>query len=411
MVRRTKNPSNFFELSKFRRRLVILVLLSIFSILISRSFFLQGMQTDFLQKKGRAYSDRTEKLHAYRGKVLDRNGELLAQSSPVETIIVNPIRVTINGQQKKKLARLLELRVEHLEEKLNKKNKQYIYLLRNGSPELAKKVLKLQIPGIFTEKHYKRYYPKKETTAHLLGFTNIDGIGQEGIEYYSNDHLSGEPGYKKVIKDRDGKIVDDLQDIKIPVDGKDIQLSIDRRLQWSSYKALRQAVEKHGAISGSAVLLDAKTGAILSMTNYPSYNPNDKKKPKDKIRNRVVTDMFEPGSTIKPITISVALEKNKAKPESIINTEKGFYRVNSRLTVRDTKANGEISVSQIIQKSSNVGTTLISEKIDSKDLWATFNLFGLGVKTGIEFPGETSGTVHHYKNWRKTEHASNSYGY
>ena len=412
MVRKAKTPSNFFELSTFRRRLVLLVLLSLFATLISRSFYLQGMQTDFLQKKGRATSNRTEDLHAYRGKVIDRHGEILAISSPVQTIWANPPEVEMTLLQKKKLARLLELRVEHLEQRINKKDKQYIYLKRRASPELANRVLQLKIPGIRTEKNYDRFYPERETTAHLVGFTNIDGLGQEGIERHANNLLSGIPGYKKVLKDNLGRIVDDLQDIKIPVDGRDVQLAIDKRLQYSSYQALKKAVEKHGATSGSAVLLDAKTGEVLSMTNYPSFNPNSKRKPTERIRNKVVTDIFEPGSTIKPLTISAALESNIVKPESVIDTEKGHYRLGgSRFTVRDTKAYGIISVSEVIQKSSNVGTTIISEKLDSKYLWSTINLFGLGIKTGIEFPGETSGKVHHYKKWRKTEHATISYGY
>ena len=412
MVRKAKTPSNFFELSTFRRRLVLLVLLSLFATLISRSFYLQGMQTDFLQKKGRATSNRTEDLHAYRGKVIDRHGEILAISSPVQTIWANPPEVEMTLLQKKKLARLLELRVEHLEQRINKKDKQYIYLKRRASPELANRVLQLKIPGIRTEKNYDRFYPERETTAHLVGFTNIDGLGQEGIERHADNLLSGIPGYKKVLKDNLGRIVDDLQDIKIPVDGRDVQLAIDKRLQYSSYEALKKAVEKHGATSGSAVLLDAKTGEVLSMTNYPSFNPNSKRKPTERIRNKVVTDIFEPGSTIKPLTISAALESNIVKPESVIDTEKGHYRLGgSRFTVRDTKAYGIISVSEVIQKSSNVGTTIISEKLDSKYLWSTINLFGLGIKTGIEFPGETSGKVHHYKKWRKTEHATISYGY
>ena len=412
MVRKTKNPSNFFELSTFRRRLVLLVLLSLFATLISRSFYLQGMQTDFLQKKGRATSNRIEEMHAYRGKVIDRHGEILAISSPVQTIWVNPPEVEMNELQKKKLAKLLELRVEHLEQRLNKKDKQYVYLKRRASPELATRVLQLKIPGIRTEKNYDRFYPERETTAHLVGFTNIDGIGQEGVELYANNLLSGVPGYKKVLKDNLGRIVDDLQDIQIPIDGQDVQLSIDKRLQYTSYQALKKAVEKHGATSGSAVLLDAKTGEVLSMTNYPSYNPNNKSKPTSRIRNRVVTDIFEPGSTIKPITISAALESKQIKPQSIIDTEHGMYRLGgSRFTVKDTKDHGIISVSEVIQKSSNVGTTLICEKLDSKYLWSTINLFGLGVKTGVGFPGETSGKVHHFKHWRKTEHATISYGY
>ena len=411
MFNKAQSSSKFFELSKFRRRFVLLILLTLFTSLISRSFYLQGMQTDFLQKKGQATSNRTETLHAYRGKILDRNNEILAISAPRETIWANPHEVVMNLSQKKELSRLLKLRLEHLEKRLGKKNKQYVYLKRRASPELASKIMALKIPGIRTEKNYDRFYPEREITAHVVGFTNIDGKGQEGIERQANNLLSGVSGYKKVLKDNIGRIVDDLQEVKIPIDGQDIKLSIDKRLQYSAYKALQKSVEKHNALSGSAVLIDAKSGEILSAVNYPSFNPNGGSKPTQKIRNRVFTDIFEPGSTIKPITVSAALESKKFKPTSIIDTEKGFYRVGSSLTVRDTHANGEITLSEVVQKSSNVGTTIISEKLDSKYLWSTLSMFGLGSKTGVEFPGETSGILHHFKKWRKTEHATISYGY
>ena len=413
MIKKRKTKPEFFELSNFRRRFTILILLTLFLTLFSRAFYLQTMQTDFLQAKGGDITNRKEELHAYRGKILDRNNELLAASTPVETIVVNLPDLTITLDQKKRLASLLEMHQKTLSKRLNKRGKHTIYLKRSLSPKIAGKVMALKIPGIYTLKEYDRFYPGKEASAHVVGFTSIDGDGQEGIEMYANKILSGVPGFRKVLKNRSGKIVDDLQDIQIPIDGKDIKLSVDKRLQYSSYKALEKAVEKHGALSGSSILIDAKTGEVLAMTNYPSFNPNPKASSRDTeyIRNRVVTDMFEPGSTIKPITVSAALKDNTVKPDDLINTFEGFYKVRKGFTVRDTKSYGLITVKEVIQKSSNIGTTQISQKLEPKYLWKVLNEYGLGKKTGIEFPGEVKGVIHHHKNWGESEQATISYGY
>ena len=413
MIKKRKTKPEFFELSNFRRRFTILILLTLFLTLFSRAFYLQTMQTDFLQAKGGDITNRKEELHAYRGKILDRNNELLAASTPVETIVVNLPDLTITLDQKKRLASLLEMHQKTLSKRLNKRDKHTIYLKRSLSPKKAGKVMALKIPGIYTLKEYDRFYPGKEASAHVVGFTSIDGDGLEGIEMYANKTLSGVPGFRKVLKNRSGKIVDDLQDIQIPIDGKDIKLSVDKRLQYSSYKALEKAVEKHGALSGSSILIDAKSGEVLAMTNYPSFNPNPKASSRDTeyIRNRVVTDMFEPGSTIKPITVSAALKDNTVKPDDLINTFEGFYKVRKGFTVRDTKSYGLITVKEVIQKSSNIGTTQISQKLEPKYLWKVLNEYGLGKKTGIEFPGEVKGVIHHHKNWGESEQATISYGY
>ena len=413
MIKKRKTKPEFFELSNFRRRFTILILLTLFLTLLSRAFYLQTMQTDFLQAKGGDITNRKEELHAYRGKILDRNNELLAASTPVETIVVNLPDLTITLDQKKRLASLLEMHQKTISKRLNKKGKHTIYLKRALSPKIAGKVMALKIPGIYTLKEYDRFYPGKEASAHVVGFTSIDGDGLEGIEMYANKTLSGVPGFRKVLKNRSGKIVDDLQDIQIPIDGKDIKLSVDKRLQYSSYKALEKAVEKHGALSGSSILIEAKTGEVLAMTNYPSFNPNPKASSRDTeyVRNRVVTDMFEPGSTIKPITVSAALKDNTVKPDDLINTFEGFYKVRKGFTVRDTKSYGLITVKEVIQKSSNIGTTQISQKLEPKYLWKVLNEYGLGKKTGIEFPGEVKGVIHHHKNWGESEQATISYGY
>ena len=413
MIKKTKSRQEYFELSNFRRRFMILILLILFATLFSRAFYLQSMQKEFLQSKGGDISNRNEKLHAFRGKILDRNNELLAASSPVETVWANPPDVIMNKSQKNRLALLLKMRKDHLDERLDKKDTNHVYLRRQIAPELAGKIMALKIPGIYSEKNYRRYYPGKEAMAHVVGFTNVDGDGIEGIELQSNKFLSGEHGFRKVLKNRKGNVVDDLQDIQIPVDGKDVILSVDKRLQYASYKALEKAVEKHAALSGSAVLIDAKTGEVLAMSNYPSFNPNTSRSSQrsEYIKNRVVTDIFEPGSTLKPLTVSAALKNNSVTPDTLIDTAKGFYRVGKRLTVRDTHANGIITVKEIVQKSSNIGTTHIVEGLQAKYLWSILNDFGLGAKTGIEYPGEVTGKVHHYKEWGEIERATISYGY
>ncbi len=413
MIKKAKTRQEFFELSNFRRRFMVLILLALFATLFSRAFYLQSMQKDFLQSKGGDISNRNEKLHAFRGKILDRNNELLAASTPVETIWANPSDIILNITQKKKLAVLLKMRKDHLEDRLSKKNTNHVYLRRQISPELAGKIMAMKIPGIYSEKNYRRYYPGKEAMAHVVGFTNVDGDGIEGIELQSNEFLSGEHGFRKVLKNRKGNVVDDLQEIQIPVDGKDVILSLDKRLQYASYKALEKAVEKHAALSGSAVLINARTGEVLAMSNYPSFNPNTSRSAQRSkyIKNRVVTDIFEPGSTLKPLTVSAALKNNSVTPSTLIDTAKGFYRVGKRLTVRDTHANGIISVKEVVQKSSNIGTTHIVEGLEKKYLWSMLNSFGMGTKTGIQYPGEVTGKIHHYEDWGETERATISYGY
>ena len=409
MINTRKKHTEFFELSKLRRRFVLIMILSLFFALFSRAIYLQAMQKDFLQKEAKNRSDRNVLLHAYRGKIIDRNNNVFAVSTPVQVITANPSIFEASVKKRIKLARILSLSRRDLERRVQKKKKK-VFLNRQLSPEKAAQVMALKIPGISSNKDYKRFYPAKEVAAHLIGFTGIDGYGLEDIELHSNKLLAGEPGYKKILKTEKGRIVDDLQDVKIPRDGQDIQLSIDKRLQYTAYRALEKAVEKHAAISGSAILLDVKTGEILAMANYPSYNPNTKGKSKDFIRNRVVTDTFEPGSTIKPISVSAALESNSIKPHNIIDTSAGYYKV-GRSFVRDTHKYGKISVKEVIQKSSNIGAIIIGEKVKPKYLWNTFNNFGIGQKTGVTFPGEVGGKLIHYKNWRKTDHQSATYGY
>jgi len=409
---RTKIKKNheFFELSKFRRRFMLLVLLTLFCILFSRAFFLQGMQKDFLQQEGFERSNRNIELYAYRGKIYDRNNQILAASETVRSITLEPNRVKFKNGDKKKLANFLGINIKSLNTKLKTK-KNHIYLKRKVDPEIASKILALQISGISTEKDYRRTYPDQEISAHVVGFSGNDGNGLEGVEYKKNDYLSGTHGYKKILIDARRRVVDNLSEVRVPVDGKDVHLTIDKRLQHVAFQALKKTINDSEAISGSAILIDSKTGEILIMVNYPSFNPNERMKKRSPfVKNRVITDAFEPGSTLKPISIAAALEKKVVSVNTKIDTGNGFYKV-GRTQITDTKPHGIISVKEILQTSSNIGVTKIAEKLSKKYLWQTYSNFGLGNLTGVNFPGESKGVMRDYSTWKERDHFSASYGY
>ena len=408
-----KNRHEFFVLSKIRSRFVLLTLLLSFFALFSQAFYLQGMQNEWLQEEGFNRSNRKIILLAYRGKIFDRNGKVLAGSAPVQTIKANPVSVKFQKGQKNKLAKLLKLDPKYLDQKLRKKNRPYVFLKKRLSPKVAAQIMALKIPGITLDKEYRRYYPGNASSAHVVGYLGSDGNGLEGLEMAMNEALSGEHGFKKVLIDAKRRIVDELSEVKVPKDGQDIHLSIDSRLQEKTYEALKKAVDKHEAKSGSAILIDAKSGEVLAMSNFPSYNPN---KPLTTIeaknlKNRVMTDAFEPGSTVKPISVAVALEKNVVNVRTKINTTlKGHYKV-GKYTIYDTHAHGTLTVKEVIQRSSNIGAVKIAEKMTAKSLWSIYNNFGFGRKTEIEFPGETRGELKSYKSWKKSDRAAISYGY
>ena len=409
MRSKIKKNHEFFELSKFRRRFTLLVLLTLFCILFSRAFFLQGMQKDFLQQEGFERSNRNIELYAYRGKIYDRNNQILAASETVRSITLEPNRVEFKKGDKKKLANLLEMKIQTLNKKLNTK-RNHIYLKRKLDPKIASKILALKIPGISSEKDYRRTYPDQEISAHVVGYAGNDGNGLEGVEYKKNDLLSGTHGYKKILIDARRRVVENLSEVNVPIDGKDVHLTIDKRLQHIAFQSLKKTIDDSEAISGSAILIDSKTGEILTMVNYPSYNPNKRMRKRTFVRNRVVTDMFEPGSTMKPISIAAALEKKVVNVNTKIDTGNGFYKV-GRTLVTDTKPHGIITVKEILQTSSNIGVTKIAEKLSKKELWQTYSNFGIGNLTGLNFPGESKGIIRDYKKWRDRDHYSVSYGY
>ena len=403
-------PLVVVKLPAWRRRLLLVMILLGFAALLGRGVYLQSFHKRFLQEKGDARYNRTLTLPSQRGKITDRYGELLAISSPVESVWANPSDVSVNAAQTKKLAELLGLKVAVVDKKLANSEREFVYLKRRVSPELAAEVMKLEVPGIYLQREYKRYYPAGEVTAHLVGFTGIDDKGQEGFELTMNDTLSGKSGSRRVIKDRAGHIIEDLEAVKVPQDGHDVTLSIDRRIQYLAYRELNKAVEKYKAKAGAAVVLDAKTGEVLAMANVPTYNPNNPVNIQGKSRNRAITDVFEPGSTMKTVTAAAALESGKYQPDTKIQTAPGYMSIGPA-TIHDAHPHGVLTVAEVIQKSSNVGAAKMALALDREYLWGVFNQIGFGTKTRIGFPGEASGRLRPFKTWRPIEQATMSYGH
>jgi cell division protein FtsI (penicillin-binding protein 3) len=398
------------KLPAWRRRLLLIVILLGFAGLFARGIYLQSLHKEFLQQKGDARYSRTLTLQAHRGKITDRNGELLAISSPVESVWASPPDVKINKSQKQALGKLLGLKSEDVDKKFANLQREFVYLKRRVSPNLAAQVMSLNIPGVFLEREYKRFYPAGDVTAHVVGFTDINDVGQEGFELAQNAHLSGKAGSRKVIKDRQGRIVEDLEDVKVPQDGKDLVLSIDRRIQYLAFRELAEAVEKNKAKAGAVVVLDAKTGEVLAMVNLPTYNPNNPVNIVGKTRNRVITDAFEPGSTLKPMTAAAAMEFGDFKPDTKIQTAPGYMTIGTA-TIHDAHPHDVLTVSEVIQKSSNVGSAKMALSLKREAIWSTFNQFGFGSRANIGFPGEASGRLRPYKSWRPIEQATMSYGH
>ena len=397
------------KLPTWRRRVLLAAVLLGFAALLGRGLYLQSYHKKFLQEKGDASYSRTLVLSAQRGKIIDRHGELLAISSPVESVWASPPDVKIDDTQTKQIAEILQIEPEIVSKKLVNSERGFVYLKRRISPELAAQVMKVGVPGVYLQREYKRYYPAGDVTAHLVGFTGLDDTGQEGFELAMNSALSGKEGSRRVIKDRSGHIIEDLQAVKVPQDGHDVVLSIDRRIQYLAYRELAKAVELHKAAAGAAIVLDAKTGEVLAMVNVPTYNPNNPINIKGKTRNRAIVDMFEPGSTMKPVTVAAGLESGQYQPDTKIQTAPGTLKIGPA-TIHDSHAHGILTVAEVIQKSSNVGASKIALTLDKKYMWDTFNQLGFGTKTHIGFPGEAAGQVRNYKTWRPIEQATMSFG-
>ncbi len=397
-------------LPAWRSRVLFVLLLAGLGALLVRAVYLQGINNDFLQQKGDARYGRIVDIHAHRGMITDRHGEPLAVSTPVESVWASPADVEISTRQVIQLAQIVGLKPEEVKSKLTDTSREFVYLKRQLPPEQAGKVMKLGIPGVSLQREYRRYYPGGEVTSHLIGFTDVDDNGQEGIELAQQAQLGGKAGSQQVIKDRRGYIVEDVASLRAPKAGSNITLSIDSKIQSLAFREIKQAVERNKAKTGSIVVLDAKTGEVLALANWPSYNSNNRDKPSVSVlRNHAVTDLFEPGSTMKPFTVATALETGKVKPGTIINTAGGVFTVNGR-TIHDTHPERSLTVGQVIQKSSNVGTAKIALGLTPETFWHGLNGSGFGSLTGSEFPGEAAGKLRDYKKLRPIEQATMSYG-
>ncbi len=407
----SSSPVLAVKLPVWRSRLVLFFLFIAFVALIVRALWLQGMSTEFLQKQGASRYARTLELSATRGKIVDRHGQVLASSVPVKAIWASSESVLEAPPEKiAQLAALLDMSEQELRKKLVL-DKQFVYLKRQAEQALVDKVLALNIPGVKTEKEYKRFYPEGEVMAHVVGFTNVEDKGQEGIELASEKNLAGKTGSRRVIKDRLGRVVEDIESVRPPHDGKDMQLSVDSKIQYIAYTHLKDAVEKFKAKAGGAVVLNVQTGEILALVNLPTYNPNDRSVLTGaQLRNRVITDTFEPGSTMKPFPVALALDTGRVKPDTLIETAPGHMTIGSA-TIHDAHKQGTLTVAGVIQKSSNIGTAKMALQIPPKEMWEMFASLGFGQQPNIGFPGAGAGRMRNYKTWKPIEQATMSYGH
>jgi len=392
--------------------LVLGILLASLSALVWRAFDLQLEEREFLRGQGEARHLRVVTVPAHRGMITDRHGEPLAISTPVDSVWANPQELIVARDRLPELAGLLGLPVDGVQQLLaGRGDREFVYLRRHVAPDLAREVMALGLPGVALQREYRRYYPAGEVAGHVLGFTNIDDIGQEGIELAYDDHLRAEPGSKQVIKDRLGHVIDEVGSIRDPRPGHDLRLSLDRRIQYLAYRELKAAVQRYNASSATAVVLDVRTGEVLAMVNQPSFNPNNRRVLQGKnYRNRAVTDVFEPGSTLKPFTIAAALESGRYQPGTVIDTTPGWFQV-GRLTVRDIRDFGPIDVATVITKSSNVGASKIALDLSGEEFWQVLDRVGFGAPTGSGLPGEVAGMLTSPRRWGPVEKATLSYGY
>jgi cell division protein FtsI (penicillin-binding protein 3) len=380
--------------------------------LVARAVQLQVVNKDFLNRQADTRHLRTEKISAHRGAITDRNGEPLAISTPVDSIWANPQELSSAVDRVPELARILQVDPDQLMRRITRSmDKEFLYLKRHLSPQTADQILTMKLPGVNVLREYRRFYPAGEVTGHLVGFTNIDDDGQEGLELAFNHWLAGESGAKRVLKDRLGRAVENVASIRPPRHGKVLRSSIDLRLQYLAYRALKGAIQKHRAESGSIVILDIDTGEVLAMVNQPSYNPNDRSQySAERYRNRAITDIFEPGSSIKPLILAAALESGRYRANSMVDTSPGYVTVGPK-RIEDTSDLGRVSLTTVLSRSSNVGITKIAMSLEADQLWQSMTRFGFGAVTSSGFPGESAGLLTHYNDWRQISQATLGYGY
>jgi cell division protein FtsI (penicillin-binding protein 3) len=410
-MRASSVPEVVLRLPRWRAQLLLFCLLGAFCVMLGRAFYLQGMNNDFLQARGEARFTRVLDIPANRGIITDRDGEPLAISTPVESVWASPEDVNMTEKQAADLARLLEMDVPSLKKRIKEGSREFVYLKRQMPPDQAARVLQLKIPGVLSQREYRRYYPAGDVAAHLVGFTSVDDEGQEGIELAYQEWLAGKPGSRRVIKDKRGQIVEDVESLRVPQQGRDVALSIDRKIQYLAYRELKSAVTQHRAKAGSAVVLDVITGEVLALVNLPAYNPNNRGKLSgQQTRNRAIIDLYEPGSTMKAFTIAAGMEAGIVKPETVIQTAPGSMTIGPN-TIHDAHPLGALTVSQVLQKSSNIGAAKIALQLPPATLWQSFTDAGFGLPTRIGFPGEGHGRLRAPKTWRPIEQATMAYGH
>ncbi|MEZ5605582.1 MAG: penicillin-binding protein 2 [Burkholderiaceae bacterium] len=410
-IRYTSSPLLASRTPVWRSKFIVAGLAVAFLGLTGRAAYVQVFDNAFFQKQGDQRVLRTLELPASRGRIFDRNGLLLASSVVAPSIWAIPEDVKADESELRQLAKLLNMPLKDLKHKLGEEDRSFVWIKRQVDQSVAQQIAELKIAGIHQRKEYKRVYPEGEAAAHVIGFTDIENKGLEGVERSFDKRLAGREGSRRVIKDRLGRVVEEVGEEVPPVDGQDIQLSIDSKIQFFAYQKVRDAVVANKAKSGSVVVLDSVTGEVLALANYPSYSPEDRRHLSgSQLRNVALTDTFEPGSVMKPITVATALELGRVTPQTLINTSPGSYQLD-RYTVRDTHNYGTLTVEGVIQKSSNIGALKIAQRLSSKEMWNVYTALGYGRKPDLDFPGAASGRLRPWKSWKPVEQATMAYGY
>jgi len=395
----------------WRSKLLVGLMAAGFCVLVARALYIQVLRNDFFQQQGEVRFVRTLELPANRGRIFDRNGLLLATSVPAPSVWADPEGVDATPEQLARLAALLELPLPELKKKLSGDERNFVWLKRQVDEAVWQKIAEMNLRGIHERKEYRRKYPEGEAAAHVVGFTNVENAGQEGVELFFNRELGGRNGSQRVIKDRFGRVIESVGEQLPPVDGRDLQLSIDSKVQFFAWQKVREAVLQHRARAGSAVVLDAVTGEVLALANYPSYVPDKRVNLSGaQLRNIALTDTFEPGSTMKPFVVGLALESGRVRPSTPIQTAPGKITITGS-TISDAHPHGMLTVEQVIQKSSNVGTVKLAMQLEPREMWEVFSASGFGQKPRLEFPGAVGGRLRPHKTWRPIEQATMSFGY
>ena len=411
-IQYTSSPLLASRTPVWRSKFVVAMIALGFVVLAGRAAYIQVISNDFFQRQGQVRFARTLEMPATRGRILDRNGQILATSVLAPSIWAIPEDVDADPKQLQRLARLLDMPLADLKRKLDDEDKTFVWLKRQVDEPVAKQIAALEIKGIYQRKEYKRHYPEGEVAAHLVGFTNVEDHGQEGVELAFNQTLAGKPGSRRVIKDRLGSVVEVVGEAVPPVEGRDVQLSIDSKIQFYAYQRLKQAVRDNQAKAGSVVVLDAQTGEMLALANYPSYTPGKRQSFKDApLRNRALTDSFEPGSTVKPFVAALALEKGLVTPATSMQISGNGRLSFGGATISDTHPYAVLTVNEVVQKSSNIGMVKLAMQMPARDLWEMYSQVGFGQRPQLPFPGAVSGRLRPWKTWRPIEHATMSYGY